>query len=246
MSSDDPRAKIPGFGWSKMPASSGAVTFMEGSDRALTELEYDTFPGLYPGLLVNRFASEFEQEDATLDATKLADIISRKFRCYFASKGLNKQADELIESRISNNRPMRWVVMIIKPNSTFKFHAHPNVEFIYVIKGKLFEFRLQTTVEKDYNASSDGPDLRPYGTSDFKANSVSECDPVAGTDPIEDVNRFIINEIGSCHLSYTKEEGCVLLVLWGGSHSNVPMDQYPAVSIPVAVEEKGGADDSLP
>jgi hypothetical protein len=40
--------------------------------------------------------------------------------------------------------------------------------------------------------------------------------------------RFLINEKGSIHLSYTTEDETELLVLWSGSHGNVPADQYPA------------------
>jgi hypothetical protein len=42
---------------------------------------------------------------------------------------------------------------------------------------------------------------------------------------------ILINEVGSVHLSFTREEGAVLMVLWSGGHANVPVDGYPAAGV---------------
>jgi hypothetical protein len=41
--------------------------------------------------------------------------------------------------------------------------------------------------------------------------------------------QWLVNEVGSVHKSFTATngDGCVLLVLWGGSHANVAENQFP-------------------
>jgi hypothetical protein len=248
---------VPGFGWAAhLPPPSGSVTLMEGGGRAISEIEH--FPGTFPGELVNLFAKQYSQADAAIeDVEEMAKIIAKKMTNYFESKGLEKQLQEVFLTRKSNNRILKWEIMIIKPNSTFKFHAHPNIEFIYVVKGTIHELRLQSLVEKDYNASPEGPDLRSFtDPKAFKSNYVTAEQSSSGSaavgagdgaavgtgteagamGAIEGANRYIVNEIGSCHLSYTLDDGAVLLVLWGGGHSNIPIEHYPPVPLPVAVE----------
>jgi hypothetical protein len=50
--------------------------------------------------------------------------------------------------------------------------------------------------------------------------------PDSINDPLS-TEGFLINEIGSVHLSFTHLEGAVLFVLWSGAHANVPINQYP-------------------
>lgn len=75
----------------------------------------------------------------------------------------------------------------------------------------------------------DGPDL-----------SCLDKDPLfvhrsttAATTNIQE--RFLINEKGSIHLSYTMEDGADLLVLWSGGHGNIPVEQYPRNAAEVLV-----------
>lgn len=101
---------------------------------------------------------------------------------------------------------MRFDVMSISPNTSFKLHAHPNVECIVVLKGAMHEYRYQgtnLTRERLLDLSSVQADLP---ASLFTLRTV--------TAPAS-----LVNQPGSVHLSFTRDDPeTLLLVLWSGSH----------------------------
>ena len=49
--------------------------------------------------------------------------------------------DELLTTSSSNGHPMRWDVMSLPPSKTFSLHAHPNLELVLVVRGRIHEVR---------------------------------------------------------------------------------------------------------
>ncbi len=131
----------------------------------------------------------------------------------------NEASDELIElltTGKSNQRPLQWTLMDCAPGCQFRLHAHPNIELVYCMEGALHEIRMEgfpftTTFDSDGGGERIliGPSVtqlqRPW-----KFGTLQQ-----GT--------WLVNEIGSIHKSFTASNcGCKLLVLWGGSHANIP------------------------
>ena len=116
-------------------------------------------------------------------------------------------------------------IMTIQPNCAFRLHAHPNIEFEYLIAGSLHEFRFRGPPMKDYSLSTtdlEGPDFSQGTTATFETRTIS-----ASTSTEDLTSGFLMNEKGSVHQSYTAEFGCHLLVLWSGCHANVSKAHQP-------------------
>jgi len=121
------------------------------------------------------------------------------------------------QCRQSNQRTLQWSVMACQPGIQFQLHAHPNLELVYCVQGDLHEIRMKgepltKTFERDPETDSEGvkgPSLtnlkRPWSFATLPAG------------------RWLVNEVGSIHKSFTSTagSGCQLLVLWGGSHANI-------------------------
>jgi hypothetical protein len=128
---------------------------------------------------------------------------------------------ELLTTKRSNGRLLKWATMRCPPGCQFKLHAHPNIELIHCAQGALHEVRMEgepltRSFEKVDESSVKGPDLstlsRPWHFSTLLQGD------------------WLVNEVGSIHKSFTasKGDGCMLIVLWGGSHADVPAGQEPA------------------
>lgn len=147
---------------------------------------------------------------------------------YFNSPLLQEELREFMTTGESNSRKMRWNLMKIASNTSFRLHAHQNIEVIYVLKGSMCELRMVGTPPQRIFSldEKDGPNLsNPDFNLQFitrKTSAVSASVELQNT-----MNSFLINEKGSIHLSYTVEDGAELLVLWSGGHGNIPLDQLP-------------------
>jgi|UPI0005819CF4 hypothetical protein len=130
---------------------------------------------------------------------------------------------ELLKTSKSNGRQLQWSVMDCAPGCQFNLHAHPNLELAYCAKGALHEIRMKgdpitKTFKKHPNKKCQlkGPTLtdldRPWYFSTLSAGE------------------WLVNEVGSIHKSFTATsgEGCILLVLWGGSHANILEGEEPS------------------
>jgi hypothetical protein len=132
---------------------------------------------------------------------------------------------------ISNQRQLQWSVMTCPSGVQFQLHAHPNIELIYCIRGSLHEIRMngapftrtfeerRNNLEINTDNSVTGPNLTYLKRSwSFATLNASQ---------------WLVNEIGSIHKSFTSSKsdgGCILLVLWGGSHANIlDPPEYPNI-----------------
>ena len=113
--------------------------------------------------------------------------------------------------------------MKIQPNVQFRLHAHPNIEFIFVKSGTMHEYRyIPTSTDdpplKEYKDGQDitGPDMSNLPLSKFTFEY--RCVASKG---------FLVNESGSIHLSFTREDGAELVVLWSGNHANIEGERVP-------------------
>jgi hypothetical protein len=200
---------VPGFGWTT-PAP-GKVTVHPESHI----VDPASFPGDAPGRLLALvdFACPNINQLVTSALKRHGD----------GSPTFDEELREFLDSGKSNGRTMKWHLMKIAPNVSFSLHAHPNIELIYVFRGTMNELRLDNSPPKrsfDPDESA-GPSLSEPGmqlTFSHRQTNSSASEPV---------DRFLVNEKGSVHLSYTTEEGAELLVLWSGAHANIPLDQYP-------------------
>lgn len=177
-------------------------------------VEPENFPGDAPAKLLELVGSQYPE---------INNLIVEVLEDYSYSNPVF--ADELREFREtgkSNGRSMKWHLMKIEPNTSFKLHAHPNIELIYVIRGTMNEIRLSNPAPKREFSPEEsfGPPL-----SD-PAMKLAFIHRSTGGDS-EPSDRFLVNEKGSIHLTYTTDDGAELLVLWSGGHANIPLDQYP-------------------
>ena len=123
------------------------------------------------------------------------------------------ELDEVRRTWRSNGRLLSWAHMAVAKGTIIKLHCHPNVEVIYVISGALSEDRLKRTEAPDGGRFLEGcaavldADLSQTTKDDFETRT-------------HRAGAAFANEIGSVHRSYT-DEGCELLVLWGGCHAPV-------------------------
>ena len=94
--------------------------------------------------------------------------------------------------------------MALKADAWFRVHQHPNLEFELTLAGTLHEVRLTRCLPVEPDATN-GPTLTDHaqGQLVFTEGSVAR-------------DEFLANRAGSVHQSFTKKDGCVILVLWSG------------------------------
>ena len=173
-------------------------------------------------------------DDDSLDARVGAAILSRA-KEMFDERGLRDELDAFLQSGVSNPdagpRRMHWVGINILPEQSLALHAHPNVEFVYIVEGVMHEHRIvDPSIEKkrayvpetvevngETHLKYSGPDLHSIDAS--KEGVFSHYEYHAG--------EMFINAIGDVHQSYTRGEGVKLLVMWGDGNADVPDGQSP-------------------
>jgi hypothetical protein len=145
------------------------------------------------------------------------------------SLDLSNDLIDFFKNKTSNGRRLEWTTMNCPPSCQFTLHAHPNIELIYCSMGSLHEVRmdgspLTTSFEKVDGRTVKGPNLtslkRPW-----KFSTINEGD-------------WLVNEVGSIHKSFTasKGDGCLLVVLWGGSHADI-VDGPSALNVQSMVDK---------
>lgn len=110
---------------------------------------------------------------------------------------------EVQESATSCGRPIIWIILVIEPNKAFRFHAHPNIEIDYVLKGELFQTAI-VNQKLERNLFTSGEIVY----DGWKNPEVEESG--AG------VGHMLLNKPGSAHQTFTKDEGATLLCLMSG------------------------------
>lgn len=138
---------------------------------------------------------------------------------------------EFFQTGRSNGRTLQWTVMDCPAGLQFQLHGHPNIELVHCFRGELHEVRmtgnpLHTPFQENDSSQTRGPILTSVSRP-WSFNTLHD-------------GEWIVNEVGSVHKTFTasKGEGCRLLVLWGGSHSNVAPGHEPTTpNVQHAVEQ---------
>lgn len=162
---------------------------------------------------------------------------------YFAAL-LNALPDDILANEVtakgtSNSHPLKFQCLACPKGFEFKLHAHPSVELIVPLVGELWERRLigatmasdhlKRDVELSVPAYSDKlyEDPNDDDIAKAKENLQSTMSSISslGTegkfvDRPTRAGQVLYNAVGSIHQSYTKEEGCLLFVLWSGIHAD--------------------------
>jgi len=154
------------------------------------------------------------------DAPQIATTIvnSEQIHDLFAAKNCQEEWLDFVRTGRSNGLgTMQYALLTIPPNSTFPLHAHPNIEFIAVCHGNLYEQRLQGRPStRDFSRQAN---IFPMNLNHLTIDNFQSL--------LHPTGSLLVNEIGSIHLSFTKDDGCVLFVLWSGGHANVPTESLP-------------------
>jgi hypothetical protein len=135
------------------------------------------------------------------------------------------ELSDLFQTSFSNKRPLQWAFMDCGPACQFHLHAHPNMELVYCVRGDLHEIRMDGD-PIEVSSDGKGPSLIDSKRSWSFGTLRQGC--------------WLVNEVGSIHKSFTatSSEGCVLLVLWGGSHADIAEGEEPvAVDVHGAVNQ---------
>ena len=121
----------------------------------------------------------------------------------------------------------------------FQLHSHPNVELDIPLVGDLWERRLMdaelraSLLERKTPLSGDVVTSNVYKapTEEELARERKHLGEIAdGIESLGSSGHFVdratregqvlFNSVGSLHQSYTKENGCLIFVLWSGVHAN--------------------------
>jgi len=144
---------------------------------------------------------------------------------------------ELLSTSKSNGRTLKWSTMNCPPGAQFKLHAHPNLELVYCARGMLHEVRMKgEPISRSYVSKS--RDGNENVSGEVKGPDLSELRrPWYFSTLVQ--GEWLVNEVSSVHKSFTatKGDGCVLLVLWSGSHADVQAGEEPKeVDVQAAVD----------
>ena len=189
------------------------------------------------------FGSLSINENELFTSSEARSSFDTEFKAAFLNAMPPKAIVEEIASKgISNGHPLKIQFLCCPPNFNFKLHSHPNVEVGLPLVGELGERRLmeaslnpkvlaKSTVlpasddeDKYYKAPSDE---EVKESKELLQTTLEERVKSLGTtgefkDRVLHEGRFLFNDVGSVHQSYTlPTSGCLLLVLWSGMHADL-------------------------
>lgn len=125
----------PGFGWSNI-TSKASVTFI--GDPILHEnVGYNDFPGKIPIELLR------SHTESAVDHISITTTLKSSLEKHLISIGEQADLNDFVSTGLSNGRKLQWVLMHIPPHIAFHLHAHPNIELITVLKGRIHEYRMK-------------------------------------------------------------------------------------------------------
>ena len=132
----------PGDGWANLNPKQLVV--IEEGGRAVTRSDIENgFPTDFPRQFVQSFC---DSRGFPFSFENFSSVVCEVLDSYFISSPFEAEYSEFRRSGRSNDREMKWDIMSIEPNTSFRLHAHPNIELIYVIKGAINEFRYEVRV----------------------------------------------------------------------------------------------------
>jgi len=153
----------------------------------------------------------------------------------------NVLLEEVVSKGTSNSHPLKMQFLACPPNFTFKLHGHPSVELMIPLIGEVWEKRLfGATLHPSLLAGKSPLPVAEEEGSFYTPPSVNEIAQVQESlttllaekiismgnkgefadRPIEE-GQVLCNQVSSIHQSYTKNQGCLLLVFWCGVHANL-------------------------
>lgn len=156
---------------------------------------------LEPGKFLNKFLG-YKYVDPILFYNNFINDLNNHFLQNNAS-----ELHKLIKTNKSCKYPLFWQIIIIPPGTTFSYHIHPNMEYDYVVDGTLHTYYLKDKLSKSHSCVnySHNKIFKSLKFEDFEYKKAEK-------------HQALINDSGSCHISYTKDDGCVLYSLWSGHH----------------------------
>lgn len=138
-------------------------------------------------------------------------------KCLTTTASGREDLDEWLYTGKSNGIEPRFVALQIPPHTTFFVHAHPGIELVYLLEGSMHEVRLVDPVYIDRECVLP---KAPYSLVDPKYRF--ERNVYQGGK-----GQWLVNQVGSVHQSFTKEEGCSMLAVWPGKYVIFDDDQLP-------------------
>ena len=140
----------------------------------------------------------------------------------------------------SNSHPLKLQLLACPKGFEFKLHAHPSVELIVPLVGELWERRIigasissdnlkrgvKLSVSDHSNKLYEDPNDGDMALAKENLQSAMSAISSLGTEgkfvdrPTKE-GQVLYNPVGSIHQSYTKDEGCLLFVLWSGIHADL-------------------------
>jgi len=199
---------IPGFGWSNR-AAHGSVEIYNGEG-------VDPTPSPQLVSFINETLQKNHEDDLKIiNEDEFVVKMKEEMTKYFPSSDMTN----VYSTGTSNGKKLKVCMMRISPNTAFKLHAHPNIEVIYCLKGCIREYRLvglPLTIAQDRRVldSNDFIKLNNGRRFEYRVCSSSNCILKDQSDKCHAMGPFLFNETGSVHLSFTTDEGCLLLVIW--------------------------------
>ena len=130
----------PGHGWA---SSQKKLVVLEDKKVFVTD---DHIQDGLPSSAVGDFAREFcAKKNIEFPFTNVTfdSAVSQVLSSYLSSLHKIDEFDEFCKTGRSNDRQMKWDIMTISANTSFKLHAHPNIEIIYVMQGAIHELRYE-------------------------------------------------------------------------------------------------------
>ena len=217
------------------PKQQGDVSFWQTAIRWALLKKFD----LCPDPLRDPYVQDGNESSTSLtlhfsndDIQTIASIWEEQCATATSPTNLNDDLKEFLATAMSNGRSLQWSILECGPACQFQLHAHPNLEIIYAVKGSLHEIRMTgSPVTKQFSNDTTG-DSKLQGPDLSALNRPWKFATLRGGD-------WLINEVGSIHKSFsaTNGDGCLLLVLWGGSHADVAPHQEPnSVNVQGALE----------
>ena len=211
------RFNRPGFGWTSTGRS---VELIRGDEVSKA------------GFLSSHYIYEFIKSNLGVEVSDdIYDKIIHNLKQTLGEAEAKRAIVELETYGTSNNRPLRYDIMKIRPNNAFPLHAHPNIEIVYVIYGSMHEYRYEGGALTTNYTDCIGPNMITMNTKTSKF--IHRVTRAATTEDssLSDHYSFLVNELGSIHMSYTEDDGAVILAIWSGRHANVPLSEYPVEGV---------------
>lgn len=190
---------------------------------------FPTGPVILADVDVAGYVNRFHSETMVLIPPEETHAFNHHWRSNFRRHFSGNAADgceiqEFLATGKSNGWPMRLQIMCLPPNMWFKCHATPNIEFEYMLGGRLHEIRLLNHKANADFGVPEGTQTGPWGPdlSNLMKEKEQHGAPLQWAAQSFSKGDFFKNETGSVHQSFTKDEGAILLFFWSGCHANVP------------------------